>query len=107
METLKLLLTAGAVFTLRDLKKRFPRNLTVMRNRQLFSWMHTMVTGVRPLQDMCRLLIRQCLCEVAQGRAILKPTSSLPLPNKLKGYLVYDEHMFMEEVSDDLVDTCS
>ncbi|XP_059243829.1 ankyrin repeat and SOCS box protein 14 [Mustela nigripes] len=62
----------------------------VLQKQGLWSEIHFILTNPRPLRHLCRLKIRQCM-----GRLRLRcPVfmSFLPLPNRLKAYVLYKEY---------------
>ncbi|XP_004406595.1 PREDICTED: ankyrin repeat and SOCS box protein 14 [Odobenus rosmarus divergens] len=62
----------------------------VLQKQGLWSEIHLILTNPRPLRHLCRLKIRQCM-----GRLRLRcPVfmSFLPLPNRLKAYVLYKEY---------------
>lgn len=88
IESLLFLILAGARLT-KQMIDNTPRNLTVRKNLYLSGWMVNMVTNVRPLQDLCRLAIRNKLRRCFPGLDILQHVQQLSLPNKMKDYLGY------------------
>ncbi|XP_076985043.1 ankyrin repeat and SOCS box protein 14 [Tamandua tetradactyla] len=63
---------------------------TVLQNQGLWSEINFILTNPRPLKHLCRLKIRKCM-----GRLHLRcPVfmSFLPLPNRLKAYVLYKEY---------------
>ncbi|KAM8926330.1 ankyrin repeat and SOCS box protein 14 isoform 2-T5 [Lycaon pictus] len=62
----------------------------VLQKQGLWSEIHFILTNPRPLRHLCRLKIRRCM-----GRLRLRcPVfmSFLPLPNRLKAYVLYKEY---------------
>uniref|UniRef100_G1LZ71 Ankyrin repeat and SOCS box containing 14 n=1 Tax=Ailuropoda melanoleuca TaxID=9646 RepID=G1LZ71_AILME len=67
----------------------------VLQKQGLWSEIHFILTNPRPLRHLCRLKIRQCM-----GRLRLRcPVfmSFLPLPNRLKEYVLYKEYDLYEQ----------
>ncbi|XP_044240878.3 ankyrin repeat and SOCS box protein 14 isoform X2 [Ursus arctos] len=67
----------------------------VLQKQGLWSEIHFILTNPRPLRHLCRLKIRQCM-----GRLRLRcPVfmSFLPLPNRLKAYVLYKEYDLYEQ----------
>ncbi|XP_015682032.1 ankyrin repeat and SOCS box protein 14 [Protobothrops mucrosquamatus] len=61
-----------------------------LQEQKLWPEIHAILTNTRPLQHLCRLRIRKCL-----GRLRLRcPVflTFLPLPNRLKEYILYKEY---------------
>ncbi|XP_069329829.1 ankyrin repeat and SOCS box protein 14 [Eulemur rufifrons] len=67
----------------------------VLQKQGLWSEIHFILTNPRSLQHLCRLKIRKCM-----GRLHLRcPVfmSFLPLPNRLKAYILYKEYDLYEQ----------
>ena len=89
INTLKLMLVAGVSFTKMDLY-RYPKNLSVMKNKPVFNWILDKLSGIQSLQDSCRKSIRRKLVRSSKNRGISERIYCLHLPNKLRRYLLFE-----------------
>nr|KAG5707232.1 hypothetical protein BaRGS_000006 [Batillaria attramentaria] len=85
--TLKLLLLAGVHFT-PEILSHYPRNIRVMHNGPLYSWLRHHVSNPRSLRSLSCLRVRKHLGAVSNGRSIVGRIAALPLPTFLKDILL-------------------
>ncbi|XP_048251589.1 ankyrin-3-like [Haliotis rufescens] len=81
--TLRLLLSAGASFTPEQFTK-YPRNLKVMRNEQLVTFIQESVCQPRSLAALAVFQVRQVISRVMGGRSVKDSVLQLPVPDKVK-----------------------
>ncbi|XP_064601260.1 serine/threonine-protein phosphatase 6 regulatory ankyrin repeat subunit B-like [Liolophura sinensis] len=63
---------------------RFPRNLSIMQNKEFIDWLQNQLCQPKSLQQQCSLAIRNVLRRKSCGRSIAHMVQSLPLPKKMK-----------------------
>ncbi|XP_046554107.1 ankyrin-3-like [Haliotis rubra] len=85
--TLRLLLCAGASFTPEQFTK-YPRNLKVMRNQQLVTFIQESVCQPRSLAALAVFQVRKVISGVMEGRSVKDSVSQLPVPDKVKDSLL-------------------
>ncbi|XP_067653552.1 ankyrin-3-like [Haliotis asinina] len=85
--TLRLLLCAGATFTPEQFNK-YPRNLKVMRNQQLVTFIQETVCQPRSLAALAVFQVRKVISGVVGGRSVKDSVSQLPVPDKVKDSLL-------------------
>ena len=67
-----------------------------MKNEGLVNWLKFRISNPLSLQDLSRKCIRDRLIFVANGTGISKRLRSLPLPDRLKRYLMFETNEWEE-----------
>ena len=71
-----------------------------MRNAELVSWVTHELSSPRSLQHLARSRIRTSMVEQIKGRGIGKAVDSLPLPRKMREFLMFKDEIECEEESE-------
>ena len=58
------------------------------RVERLCEWLRAHLYSPLKLTDLCRITVRKCLCDGADGRSIVSGVQTLPLPNAIKEFLL-------------------
>ncbi|ELT94417.1 hypothetical protein CAPTEDRAFT_218182 [Capitella teleta] len=89
LRTLQLLIISGVRFT-RSHLEFYPKNLPAAQDRRLMQWLEHRLQNPRSLQEMARQSARSWLILKAGGKGMLRLLPRVPLPEKLKSYLMFE-----------------
>ncbi|CAH1789814.1 unnamed protein product [Owenia fusiformis] len=83
----KLLMHAGATLTHKQFRK-FPRNLKIMRDTEMNSFLQHEVKNPKPLERLCSLAVRRHISSMRGGKGVVDTIEQLELPKRLEDSLL-------------------